>query len=97
MIQFLTVFAAMFVTDVCWTFYLLSVESRKSVIAGMWAAALYIFGAFVVRSYVEDHTMIIAAALGSFAGTVATIEYKLRREIRNKKRKIQNWGTNEDR
>ena len=85
MTQFILVFLAMFVTDVCWTLYLLAVESRKSVKAGLWAALLYIFGAFVVSSYVQDNSLIIAAAVGSFAGTVCTIEYKIRQEVNGKK------------
>lgn len=76
--NFFYVFLAMFVTDVCWTLYLLAVEARKSFIAGVWAMFLYMFGAFVVSSYVADKTLIIAAALGSFAGTYVTIEYKKR-------------------
>lgn len=76
MTQFILVFLAMMVTDICWTFYLISVEERKSIIAGLWAMALYVFGAFVVSSYVGNKWLIIAAALGSFAGTWLTIEYK---------------------
>lgn len=79
MIHFAIVFLAMAVTDVCWTFYLISVEERKSVIAGLWAMALYISGAYVVTSYVGNKWLIIAAALGSFAGTWLTIEYKKRK------------------
>jgi hypothetical protein len=79
MIQFLIVFLAMAVTDICWTFYLISVEERKSVIAGLWAMALYVSGAYVVTSYVGNKWLIIAAALGSFAGTWVTIEYKKRK------------------
>lgn len=79
MIQFLIVFLAMAVTDICWTFYLISVEERKSIIAGLWAMALYISGAYVVTSYVGNKWLIIAAAFGSFAGTWLTIEYKKRK------------------
>ena len=78
--NYLYVFFAMFITDVCWTFYLLSVEERKSIKAGVWATLLYLFGAFVVSSYVDDRTLIIAAALGSFFGTFTTIEYKKRKQ-----------------
>lgn len=71
--KFFLVFLAMTVT-----FYLISVEERKSVVAGLWAMGLYVFGAFVVSSYVEDKRLIVAAALGSFVGTWLTIEYKKR-------------------
>lgn len=78
MIKFFLVFLAMTITDICWTFYLISVEERKSFLAGYWAATLYVVGAFVVTSYVNDKFMIIAAAVGSFVGTVLAIEYKKR-------------------
>lgn len=80
LISFALTFAAMFITDVCWTFYLLKVEERKSFHAGAWAMLLYLFGALVVTSYVDDRSLIIAAALGSFFGTYVTIEYKKRLE-----------------
>lgn len=82
--MFIIVFFAMLITDVCWTFYLLSVEERKSIKAAMWAMLLYLFGAFVVTSYVRDWTLIMAAALGSFAGTFLTIEYKKYKERKSK-------------
>jgi hypothetical protein len=85
--MFIYVFFAMFITDVCWTFYLINVEERKSFAAGVWAMFLYMFGAFVVSSYVDDKALIIAAALGSFAGTFATIEFKKWKE---KKGKVNN-------
>jgi len=78
-LSFLGVFVAMFITDVCWTFYLIKVEERKSIQAGAWASVLYLFGAFVVSSYVGDRSLIIAAVLGSFFGTYFTIEYKNRK------------------
>ncbi len=82
--NYFLVFLAMFVTDVCWTFYLLNVEGRKSIAAGLWAMALYVFGAFVVSSYVDNKLLIIAAAFGSFAGTYVTIEYKKWKEKQKK-------------
>lgn len=77
-LSFLGVFLAMTITDICWTFYLLKVEERKSVQAGLWASVLYLFGATVVTAYVGDKSLIIAAMLGSFFGTYITLEYKKR-------------------
>lgn len=82
---YLSVFLAMAVTDICWTFYLFAVEERRSLKASIWAMMLYLFGAFVVSSYVKDNTLIIFAALGSFAGTFVTIEFKKWRERKNEK------------
>lgn len=79
LLSFGGVFIAMFITDVCWTFYLIKVEERKSFHAGLWASVLYLFGALVVTSYVHDKSLIFAAMLGSFFGTYCTIEYKKRK------------------
>lgn len=84
-IQFLVVFLAMAITDVFWTMYLMAVEERKSTKSGVWAMMLYISGAFVVTSYVNNPWMIAAAAVGSFTGTYFTIEYKKKQETKNTK------------
>lgn len=74
----------MAVTDVFWTMYLMAVEERRSLVSGVWATLLYISGAFVVTSYVNNPWMIAAAAAGSFTGTYFTIEYKKKRESKQK-------------
>ena len=86
--SYILVFFAITITDIGWVFYLYAIESRKSLYASMWASFIYLFGAFVVSSYVQDKTLIFAAALGSFAGTFITVEYKKWRE-RNTKSKFQ--------
>jgi hypothetical protein len=70
----------MAVADVCWAYYFIKIEERKSVAAGIWGSAIYICGVFGVLSYTEDKTLIIPAVLGAFVGTYLTIEYKKRKE-----------------
>jgi hypothetical protein len=79
-LQFILVFIAMTIADVCWTLYFISVDERKSVTAGIWGSAIYLCGAFGVLSYTEDKSLIIAAVLGSFVGTYFTVEYKKKKE-----------------
>jgi len=83
LIKFVLVLVAMFLTDVCWTMYFIYTEQRKSILAGLWGSAILLFGAVVTLNYVEDHRLLIAAAIGSFLGVVATIEYKKRKENKN--------------
>jgi len=83
-IQFVGVMMAMFLADVCWAYYFIKIDERKSVAAGIWAALIYIFGAYTVTSYIDDKTMIAAAMIGSFLGTYCTVEYKKRKENKNK-------------
>ena len=82
-LQFLGVLTAMFLADICWAYYFIKIDERRSVAAGVWAVLIYMFGAFTVTSYMQDRTLILAAMIGSFLGTYLTIEYKKRKE--NKK------------
>jgi type IV secretory pathway VirB6-like protein len=82
-LQCLLVFVAMAIADICWAYYFIKIDERKSVAAGMWGSAIYICGAVSVVSYTQDRTLIIPAVLGAFVGTYLTIEYKKRKE--NKK------------
>jgi len=79
-IKFFIVMFAMVATDVCWTFYFIKVEERKSVAAGIWSALIMLAGGTVTMNYVEDKTLLIAALIGAFIGTAGTIEYKRRKE-----------------
>lgn len=79
-LSFVSVFLAVMIADVCWTFYFIKIEERKSIGAGLWGAGVYVCGAFAVIHYTTDKTMIIPAVLGAFIGTWATIEYKKRKE-----------------
>lgn len=81
--QFLLVFFAMALADVCWTYYFIKIEERKSVSAGLWGIGIYICGAFTVMSYMKDTSLLVPAILGSFVGTWGTVEYKKHKE--NKK------------
>ena len=83
LLKFLAVMAAMAITDVCWAFYFIKVDERRAIGAGLWAVALFVCGATVTANYVDDKSLIVAAALGSFIGTWATVEYKKRKETKD--------------
>jgi peptidoglycan biosynthesis protein MviN/MurJ (putative lipid II flippase) len=83
-LKFVGVMLAMAITDVCWAYYFIKVEERRPMSAGLWATALFICGATVTSNYVDDKSLIIAAALGSFIGTWATIKYKRNKEDKTK-------------
>tara|TARA_B110000503_G_scaffold143550_2_gene245737 strand:- start:2086 stop:2301 length:216 start_codon:yes stop_codon:yes gene_type:complete len=67
---------AMALTDMCWAYYFIKVEERNAPQAGMWAVLLFFSGAAVTTNYIGDHTMLIAAAIGSFVGTYFTVKFK---------------------
>jgi hypothetical protein len=79
-LSFISVFLAVMIADVCWTFYFIKIEERKSLAAGIWGAGVYLCGAFAVVSYTTDRSLIIPAVLGAILGTWATVEYKKRKE-----------------
>jgi hypothetical protein len=79
-IKFIIVTVAMILADICWTMYFIETEKRRSVPAGLWSAAILLFGSAVTINYVDDHRLLVAAIIGSFIGVVGTIEYKKRKE-----------------
>ena len=70
----------MIVADVCWTMYFIEIDKRRVYAAGMWSAIIIIASAFITTSYVEDKSLVPAAAIGAFIGTAATVWYKKRKE-----------------
>jgi hypothetical protein len=60
----------------CWAYYFIKVEERNAPQAGMWAVLLFFSGAAVTTNYIGDHTMLVAAAIGSFVGTYFTVKFK---------------------
>ena len=79
-IKFVLVMLAMIVADVCWAMYLIEIDKRRVWAAGVWSAIIIIASAFITTSYVEDKSMVPAAALGAFIGTAGTVYYKKRKE-----------------
>ena len=71
---------AMIVADVCWAMYFIEIDKRRVYAAGAWASIIIIASAFITTSYVEDKSMVPAAAIGAFIGTAATVYYKKRKE-----------------
>lgn len=84
MIEFFLVMIAMICVDVCWTFYFIKVEERKSMLAGVWSSLIMLIGAFVTINYIGDKKLLLAAIIGAFIGTAGSVEYKKRKEKENK-------------
>jgi len=74
----LTWFLVMLATaigDVCWTLYFIEAGKRRSIRAGVWSAAIIALGSYTIVEYTQDHSLFVAAVIGAFIGTVATIEW----------------------
>jgi len=76
LVKFLFVMIAMALTDMCWAYYFIKIEERNAPQAGIWAVLLFFSGAAVTTNYIGDHTMLVAAAIGSFVGTYFTVKFK---------------------
>jgi len=77
--------SSMILADICWTYYFIKVEERKSLYAGLWSALIIVFGMITTLNYVDDRSLTIAAVLGAFIGTYIAVEMKRRNELKNKK------------
>ena len=84
-IKFILVTLAMIVADVCWAMYFIEIDKRRVWAAGVWSAIIIIASAFITTSYVEDKSMVPAAALGAFIGTAGTVYYKKKKEQNDNK------------
>jgi uncharacterized membrane protein YiaA len=52
--------------------------------SGMYGSLIYLFGAFAVTQYTEDKSFIIAAVIGAFFGTYVTVEWKRKKDKKEK-------------
>jgi len=73
--NFLMVMGAMILADICWAKYFIKVSEKKPVHAGLWGSSIILFGAICTTEYVNDKSLIIAAMLGAFIGTAATVHF----------------------
>ena len=83
--KFILVMLAMIVADICWAMYFIEIDKRRVYAAGIWSAVIIIASAFITTSYVEDKSMVPAAAIGAFIGTAATVYYKKKKEQNDNK------------
>ena len=84
-IKFILVALAMVVADICWTMYFIEIDKRKVLASGLWSAIIIVASAFITTSYVEDKSMVPAAAIGAFIGTAGTVYYKKKKEQNDSK------------
>ncbi len=74
-IQIIVTFLALFVTDVCWAFYIGKVKEGNSFHAAKWAVFLYVTSAIGTIGIVSNPWLLIPAALGAFAGTFLAVKW----------------------
>jgi lipid-A-disaccharide synthase-like uncharacterized protein len=88
-LKFIGVIFLMFILDAFWAQYIKHTTDLNSGKSASYATLIYLLGCLVTISYIEDHIMILAAAIGSFAGTYTICEYnKKQTEKQKEKEKI---------
>jgi hypothetical protein len=73
---FLAIVVVMILADICWVFYFINIDERNSVKSGLWGSMVYVCSAISITNYINNKAYIVAAVLGSFIGTYASVEYK---------------------
>ena len=71
--RFLLVVALMTIVDMCWAKYTMEMQRRHATLAGLWSVGIMLCGSLVTVNYIDDKTLIIAAAIGAFLGTYLTV------------------------
>lgn len=79
-IQVVVAFIALFITDICWAFYVNRVKDGNAFASAMWAVSLFLTGAFGVISYVTNAWLLIPAAAGAFCGTYVAVLLEKRKK-----------------
>jgi hypothetical protein len=67
------VIGATAISDFVWARYIASISLGGPMVAGLWAAATIVLGAYIVVSYVGDRRLILPAGIGAFIGTYLAV------------------------
>jgi uncharacterized membrane protein YfcA len=68
-LDYITTFAALFATDVSYTYYLRAVHRDQAIGASAWAVIVFFIASIAVINYTSDHWQLIPACLGAACGT----------------------------
>lgn len=67
--SFILVFLSLFLTDICWAFYVNMVKDGNALKSAVWSTTMFGIGAVGVIGYVTNPILLIPALLGAFTGT----------------------------
>jgi hypothetical protein len=70
---FVGVAVGLFVTDFIWTELVVAVNKKRALRASALAVAFQLISGFVIIAYVDQPVLLIAAAIGGFAGTYMSV------------------------
>jgi hypothetical protein len=76
MMAWVSTFAAIFLLDIVYTYYLRCVANNQVMAASLWSVACYLLGSYAVIEYTSNNLLMIPAMLGAFCGTYAGMKLK---------------------
>jgi hypothetical protein len=76
MMSWVSTFAAIFLLDIVYTYYLRCVANNQVMGASLWSVACYMLGSYAVIEYTSNNLLMIPAMLGAFCGTYAGMKLK---------------------
>jgi hypothetical protein len=75
--EFAGVAIGLFITDFIWTELVAAVNKKKAMLASSLAVVFQLISGFVIIAYVNEPVLLIAAAIGAFTGTYASIKRQI--------------------
>lgn len=66
---------AIFLNDASWAYYVDKVKDGKVIAAGAGATSIWLTGAIVTVTYLQNHWLIIVAGISTFIGTAASVKF----------------------
>ncbi len=84
-LKFIGVALSVGLADVCWVKYFLNIVEQNPLKSALYGVGLVVLGALSVEGYVNDSSLIIAAAIGAFFGTFIPIYLKNKKDASHKK------------
>lgn len=71
--SYFVVFAGTFLLDVMWTLYVRGAAAGHPQRAGLASIGITLCSGMVTLEYIQDHTLLVPAALGAYGGTLLPI------------------------
>lgn len=80
---YILVFFTMIAVDYFWGVYIKAMANHQEMKAAIYSMFIMLSGAFTAINYIENHWMLIPAALGGFIGTYISAKYSHKEERNN--------------
>ena len=70
MLEYVITFAAVFVTDLIYVYFVKSIQDDRPLMAAWWSMTVTFTASVAVINYTQDHWALIPALAGAYCGTL---------------------------